>query len=213
MLSDTSLNHLPESLKVHLSLVCRDIRGMGMYVECAFFCVCGGRCRVHLCALCISLGLLSGVCGQVLSCLMVCGLHVACVRCMLSCLLLPGTLQSRVKCALSPCRVAAGKWGPNDPAGRRHHHQDRERLEETQYLGTLPGNETGALCQGHRPGQVTCLCWEGSVPIKQLDWRCQVLPLSAPTHLPLLQRPLTELTPETIAVAPSGLLTQSLCTS
>ncbi|TMS19697.1 Plexin-A1 [Larimichthys crocea] len=36
--------------------------------------------------------------------------------------------------------MAAGKDGSHHPSGRRCHHQDRQRLEETQHLGSLPGD-------------------------------------------------------------------------
>lgn len=41
--------------------------------------------------------------------------------------------------ALSPHRVAAGQNSPGGPAGWRHHHQDRERLEAAQHAPALPG--------------------------------------------------------------------------
>lgn len=39
-----------------------------------------------------------------------------------------------------PGRVAPGPHGANHPAGRGRHHQDRQRLEEAEHAGSLPGD-------------------------------------------------------------------------
>lgn len=56
---------------------------------------------------------------------------------------LPLTLQKRhhprLLHSLSFYRMAAGSTDQNHPPGWRRHHKDWERLEETEYAGTLPG--------------------------------------------------------------------------
>lgn len=39
--------------------------------------------------------------------------------------------------------MAAGQNSAGGPAGRRHHHEDRERLEEAQHAPALPGAVPG----------------------------------------------------------------------
>lgn len=70
--------------------------------------------------------------------------HAVCVfvhvhRCVGVCDCVSGSVTDAASLLSGPVRMASGADGPRGAAGRGHHHQDRERLEETQHTHALPG--------------------------------------------------------------------------